>query len=65
MTGKSFTSEQLDAEWKRLAEDPANDAAFCAEAEFQRLAEEYETKLAELRDLARQSLTEKARHSNG
>lgn len=58
--------EKLDAEWKRLA-GTDDDVARSLYAKFQRVAEEYETCLGELRDLARMSLTEKRfqKHSCG
>lgn len=53
---ESFGTDALDAEWKRLAD--RNDTAHSIEAQYEHYIEMAEQKLAELRDLARMSLTE-------
>jgi hypothetical protein len=54
----SFTPDELDAKWRQLADEKADDMIVSLEAKFQQAAEEFETRLSELRDFARMKLSE-------
>lgn len=54
----TFTADELDAKWREMANSGADDTIVSLTARFDWLAEQYEIKLAELRDYARTKLSE-------
>lgn len=58
MAQREPTPEELDKEWRRIAETGKNDSITSMEARYQRLVREAEDALMELRDAARLSIYE-------
>lgn len=58
-----LTPDELDAKWREMAEKSESSAVVALAARFDWLAEQYEAKLAELRDCARSALAEERERS--